>query len=242
MNRGFYFILTFGLIICFPQFADSQTKRARTSNKVSQKQIPMPKVSEFGVYTFARHSKQKDSSGMFVAPYEYGEIVNIFFHAKSKLKEKVTVVPLQADFSSIDLRITKVEKSNFLDCNVEPSEYAMELELDQITDKKWLAAEPIPNRAGEYPFDVFLIYPSVGFAKNIKSKQLQKSMLPKGVYLKTIVGAIDLTNDGKPDLLETRFCRNNAKSSAENCDYTEGQIFKKIKGIWKSVKYLSSCT
>jgi len=241
MKRIFYFVVAFWVVIIFAQSADSQTKPVQKT-KVAQKQISMPKVSEFGVYTFGRHSDKSDSSGMRLPPYKHGEIVNIFFNFKSKLKEKVTVVPLQAGLATFDVEITKVEKSEFLDCNVDPADYALDVELEKITDKKWLEIEPIPKRGGEYPFDVFLIYPSVSFAKRIEPNQLKKSMLPKNVYLNTVTGAIDLTDDGKPDLLETRFCRSDKKLSPENCDYTTGQIFKIVKGVWKSVKYISSCT
>lgn len=241
MKRIFYIVAAFCLPLVFIQCADGQTKPAGKT-KIAPKQISTPKVSEFGVYPFGRRSDKTDSSGMMIAPYKHGEIVNIFFNVKPKLREKITVVPVQADLPAFDLEITKAEKSDFLDCNVEPAAYATAIELERITDKKWLEIEPIPNRAGEYPFDVFLIYPRVAFAKRIEPNQLKKSMLPKNVYLNTVTGAVDLTGDGKPDLLEINFCRGNEKVGAENCDYSTGQIFKKLNGVWKSVKYIESCT
>ena len=242
MKKIFCFVMAVAFVFAFSTFVKSHPKQSRVNKNIFRKRIPMPKVLEFGSYTFGRRSDKKDSSGMFMPPYKTGEIVNIFFNVKPKLKENLTVIPLQADLPSLDLKIMKSEKSDFLDCNVSPAAYAQEVELEPVTARRWLEIAPIRNRSSEYPFDVFLIYPSVSFAKKINPNRLKKSMFPRGVYLKTITGAIDLTNDGKPDLLETKFCRNNEKLSAENCDYTAGQLFKKVGGVWKSVKYISSCT
>ncbi|MGI8669550.1 MAG: hypothetical protein ACR2J3_06815 [Aridibacter sp.] len=232
--------------LCF-QILFSQTKPTKNNKtgkpETTQKEIyAMPEIKEFGVFFFMRTSNTTDSSGIYQPPFKYGELVNIFFNYQPKKNEEITAIPIQADFEPINLKIESVKKSNFLDCNAEPPAYAWEVEFEKITDKRFLEFDSIKDRNAEYPFDFFVIYPKVKFAKRIKTKDLTKNMIPKGVYLNTVTGAVDLTNDGKPDLLEASYCCNNSKMSYETCDYTCGATYKKTKNRWKVVKYNSSCT
>ena len=66
-------------------------------------------------------------------------------------------------------------------------------------------------------------------------------MLPKGVALNTVKGAIDLTNDGIPDVLIVEYCCGNPNKAAEECDNTCGKTFKKIRNIWKLIDTAAPC-
>lgn len=66
-------------------------------------------------------------------------------------------------------------------------------------------------------------------------------MLPKGVAMNTVIGAIDLTSDGIPDVLIVKYCCDNPKKAAEECDYTCGKTFKKIRNIWKLIDTSAPC-
>ncbi len=228
-----------------PNAAVSKTpsKIIITKKNTAQKgQVSMPQVKEFGVQAFMRWSDTRDSSGIMQAPFNYVEIVNTFFNVQPKTGEKVTVVPLQNDFEPFELKITSIKKADFIDCNAKPPGTVWDIEFEKSTRKDFLEIKSAPNRSPEFPFDIFVIYPSVKFARKIDVAGLKKTMIPKGVYLNTITAAIDLTGDGKPDLLETSYCCGNEKMSSESCDYTCGVNYKKIKNIWKKVKYNSSCT
>lgn len=231
----------------FQLFAAQQTpgqiKPVGVFKKATDKpQFPMPKMKDFGVYPFRRDSDNPDSSGIDQPPYKFVEIVNGSFGVEAKTSEKVTVIPLGTDFKSFEIKITKVSKADFIDCNAEPPGTVWDVEFEKVTRKEFLEAKTPRNRNPEVPFDVFVIYPSVKFARSLKASELTKSMLPKGVYKNTVTAAVDLTGDGKPDLLEASFCCNDSKVSAEKCDYTCGTIYKKIKNRWKAVRNLSSCT
>lgn len=66
-------------------------------------------------------------------------------------------------------------------------------------------------------------------------------MLPRGVAIKTVKAAVDLTNDGNPDVLVVEYCCGNPKKTAKDCDYTCGKTFKKTRNVWKLIDSSTPC-
>ncbi|MCA1622824.1 MAG: hypothetical protein LC778_03335 [Acidobacteria bacterium] len=203
-------------------------------------QIPMPDVKDFAIVDFVRSSDTKDASGIYQPPYRSAEISLSLEHL-AKVGEKISVIPLQVDFEPFEMEIKKVEEITETGCDEEKPKRFWNVEFEKITRQDFLAVEPIKNRSGEFPFDIFVIYPAVKFARKLELHELKKEVLPKNVFLNMITAAIDLTNDGKPDLLEASFCCSKANKTPEDCDYTCGRTFKKTKGVWKQIKYLQPC-
>ena len=75
--------------------------------------------------------------------------------------------------------------------------------------------------------------------------RLDRQSLPPGVSAPTIVAAIDVTGDGKPDLLETSYCcdreQHRSRASVKDCDYTCGKAFRKVAGRWRLIEQFSPC-
>ena len=187
-----------------------------------------------------RRSDNKDEDGNFLPPWKEVEITNVYgFNKKPVVGENVTVIPLDVDINPLELRIVKAEKKEN-PCD-EQLPALWEVELEHINQKVFFNIPPRPKRAEQYPFDVIVIYPAIRFANQLRRASLSKNMLPNGVAINTVKAAIDLTDDGKPDVLVVDYCCGNPRKSAENCDYTCGKTFKKIGNTWKVIDTSAPC-
>ncbi len=188
----------------------------------------------------SRRSDNKDENGRFLPPWKEIKIINIFgFKRRLAVGEKATVIPLDTDISPLDLRIIKAEKVEN-PCN-KRMPGVWEVELEPITQKKFFEIEPLLNRADEYPFDVALIYPAVKAARQLKKDQLTNAMLPKGIAINSVKAALDLTGDGKPEVVILEYCCDNPSKPVTECDYTCGKTFTKVKNTWKLIDTYTPC-
>lgn len=198
-------------------------------------QLPETKV----VFTSAiiRHSETKDEKGWITPPYKSAEI-KFGFKNEPKIGEKATIIPLKVKLEPFQLKITKTTKrKNFKCVSDKTREFYWLAEFDTITDENILKIEPAEKgNNSQMLFSVFIIYPSVQFAKSLDISSISKTPLPNNVALKRIESAIDLDNDDKPDLLSVGFCCGNPKEeSAENCPYLCSKYYKKNNGVWKII-------
>jgi len=189
--------------------------------------MPVPRVSDFSIETFFRHSERKDEKKNMLPPYQYGEISFFVASRKVKFGDFATAVPLEIDYRNLALKIKKIERIRFLNCDVEKT--GSDIEFGKITDKDLLEAKAVSGRAAgeEQPFDFLVIYPAVWKAEKLKKTDLTKAMLPEKVEVEQVVAAIDLNDDGNPDLLINNYCC----YDSSQCDCTEK--FQKIASEWK---------
>lgn len=256
------FILSINLLIsCSQKSISTETSIREENNSVnkvekikeekpleklnnSAKQIKMANVKDFGIFKLKRNSNNKDESGWKLPPFESAE-VEISLNHEPKTGEKITIIPLKVNLEPFQLSVTKATKIKNEVCDVEgfEREFFWNTELEKITNKEILEIKPVKYDNQELPFEVFGIYPAVEFVRNLSPKELKQEMLPKGVSVQTIEAAIDLDNDGKPDLLEVIFCCSDKhKSPSEDGDcYICQKSFKKINGVWKLVDAANPC-
>lgn len=201
--------------------------------------MPTPKIQSVGEGTVWRISDHKDESGGLLPPWKEIQVTNIFgFNDKPVVGEKVTVVPLDVEIASLDIKIVKTEKQDGCD---EQAPVWWAVELEPIRGKAFFDVAPRPDRAPEYPFDVAVIYPAVRHARQIQRNKLTKSMLPRGVAINTVKAAVDLTNDGQPDVLIINYCCDDPGKPAEQCDYACGKTFKQAGKKWKLIDTSAPC-
>ncbi len=202
----------------------------------TRKSALMPQVQTIGLGMVWRISDNKDKHGSLLPPWNEVKITNVFgFKKKPVTGDKVTIVPLDADLVPLDLKIIEIKERDECD------DHWWEVELEPVKERKFFEIAPKPNRAQESPFDVCVIYPSVKFARQLSRDMPWKNMLPKGILLNTVKGAIDLTNDAIPDVLIVEYCCLNPRKAAEGCDYTCGKTFKRIRNVWKLVDTSAPC-
>jgi len=209
---------------------------------ISQAQVQKagPEIQTIGQGVVWRTSETKDSRGMYLPPWKEIKVTNIFrFKRKPVVGSKVTVIPLAAGIPPLDLRIIKTEKK--VDACDERLPASWEVELEPIKLQKFFDVEPAANRAAEFPFDVAILYPAVKVARQINEGQLVKGTFPKGISIDTVKVALDLTDDGKPDVIIVEYCCGGTKKPADTCDYTCGKTFKKLRNVWKLVDTLAPC-
>ncbi len=203
----------------------------------------LPVVKDFGVFYVYRESDNKDVGGSPIAPFKSAEI-KMVTDSEARAGEKITMIPLQVEVEPFQIAISKVTKKRYNGCDEPKKDFHFEIEFEEITDKIVLEAELVDNQGMER-FGVFTIYPAVDFAKNILPPTLKQEMLPKEVAIQTIEAAIDLDNDGKPDLLALSFCcadETKAVDSTDNdCNYSCEKIFRKIKQSWKLIRSENPC-
>lgn len=202
--------------------------------------MPMHEVQTIGMGIVWRTSENKDEQGKYLPPWKEIVITNISeFKRRPTIGDKVTVIPLVADISPLDLRIVKAEKKeNPCDEGLPP---LWDVKLEPIRLKRFFDIEPLPNRAAEFPLDVAVIYPAVKVARQINKIHLTKGTLPKGVSIDTVKVALDLTDDRNPDVIVIEYCCGATKKPADECDYTCGKTFKKVRNAWKLVDSSAPC-
>lgn len=225
-------ILTLLMMSMFPVFFGNPGGAQAT------KPVSMPAVQTVGEGLVWRRSDNKGEHGNFLPPWKEVQITNVFgFKERPIVGEKVTVIPLDVNIPPLELEIMKADKTANA-CEGLPPYW--EVALERVKEKAFSDAAP-PNRSAEYPFDVCVIYPAVKFVSPIKRENLSRSMLPRGVALSTVKAAIDLTGDGRPDVLIVEYCCGNPNRPTADCDYTCGKTFKKIGNEWKLLDRSSPC-
>lgn len=200
---------------------DSTPNTEKTNSKTEN---PVPKIVNFEVRTFFRHS-EKDEIRETPPPYSFGEISFFSQTTKIKIGDSITAIPLQIDRENLTLKVKSLEKMKFLDCDAE--KMGSEVEFAPITDKNLLEIKAVDGRGESQPFDMFLIYPAVEAARKMKQTELTQKMLPQSVKVNQVVIAIDLNGDNTPDLLVSSYCC----YDSSQCDCT--QNFKKVNSEWK---------
>lgn len=203
-------------------------------------QVKGPEIQTIGQGVVWRKSETKDDHGMHVPPWKEIKVTNVVaFKRKPVVGSKVTVIPLAAGIPPLDLRIVKAEKRE--DACDEGLPAWWEVELEPIKLKEFFDFEPAAGRAAQFPFDVAVLYPAVKVARQMNKGQLVKGMLPKGVAINTVKAALDLTDDGKPDVVIVEYCCGDAKKPADGCDYACGKTFKKFRNTWRLVDTSAPC-
>ena len=204
------------------------------------KPVSMPQIQTVGEGLVWRRSDNKGAHGNFLPPWKEVQITNVFgFKDRPLVGEKVTVIPLDVNIPTLELKIVKAEKkANACEARL-PAFWEVELEV--IKEKTFSDFAPATDRSAEYPFDVCVIYPAVKFVNPIKRRNLSRSMLPNGIALSTVKAAIDVTNDGRPDVLLVDYCCGNPNKPSADCDYTCGKTFKKTGNVWKLIDTSTPC-
>lgn len=179
-----------------------------------------------------RVSERTDESSRQLPPWKEVRIGNVFgFEKAPVIGDKVTVIPLEVNIALIELKIVRTKKRQDENLPV-----WWEVELEPVKHKEFYEAKPVNgSRSAEAPFDVCIVYPVIKSARAIRQDRLTKAMLPRGVTVKTVYAAIDITNDRRPDALITKFCCQNPTRSPkqQDCDYTCGKTYMKVNDVWK---------
>ena len=174
-----------------------------------------------------------------VTPFDSAEVLGSL-NKSPQVGEKVVIVPLTKGIDPFTLEIRSSERRSF-GCSEEKEKEAWEVSFAPITARNVLEHRPGEGRAEEYPFDVFMIYPSVDFAKVVSGSDLRAEDLPGGLVPQVVHAAIDLDDDGKPDLLEARFCCSHPTKPSKECDLTCTKTFRKTSGKWKLITEDQPC-
>lgn len=191
-------------------------------------QLKASNIEFYGSALLNRNSTTKNDSGRMIPPYYSAEISG-GLNKEPHVGDDVAIIPLIEGIEPFFLAIRSAEMKSEA-CS--DGEY-WEVKFDPIKSRKVLDAKPREGRADEYPFDIFLIYPAVDFAKNIAATDLQTKDLPNGIVPIVVHVAIDIDADGKPDLLEVHYCCGKPRKPAAECDLTCTKMYRKFAGKWK---------
>lgn len=198
---------------------------------------------DFGTYSIERTSNVKDADENFLRPFNKVSVSKIHLKSKPTVGDKITVIPLEIDLPPFELAVTKTEKTVGKSCDRKNKSVFWNTEVESITKKVFFEVKPLEDRGDEYPFDLFIIYPSNPKAMSLKKSDLKKSTIPYGVSINTIVAAIDTDNDKNPDYLKTEYCCRNKSESynyKNECSYCKNNYQKK-NDEWKTIHISKPC-
>lgn len=207
----------------------------------SQAKRSVPPVQTIAEGMVWRQSPNTDGHGINQTPWKEITIANIFgFKKRPVIGDPVTVITLDSDIPAMSVGILRAQQPTKDPCTERPADY-WEVELEPLKVQKFFEAPSPSNRSAAYPFDVVIIYPAVKAARQIRKNELKPQMLPKGAFIDTVKAAIDLNNDGKPDVVILEYCCSDTRKPAEGCDYTCSKTFKKVKNTWKLIDTSAPC-
>ncbi len=192
---------------------------------ISPKNLPVPKVITFSMQTFFRHSPTQNPLRQMTPPFAYGEITFFVESTKVKKGDSATAIWLSNDEENLSLKIRSATKIPYLNCT--RKETGSDVEFDKITDRKLLEMKAVEGRSEDQPFEFFVIYPAVKKARRLNKTELTKEMLPESVAVTDVFAAVDLNEDGTPDLLISNYCC----YDSSQCDCTSN--YQKINSKWK---------
>jgi hypothetical protein len=197
--------------------------------------ISTSEIKIIGEYALIRNSDAKDENGWMLPPYKYAEVKIGLYH-QPQIGEEITIVPLNVKIEPFQLKITNATKTKNQGCvQNEKKEFFWAVETEKITSREVLEVNPVnKGYKNEMPFSVFAIYPAIKFAKSLNKLTLSKKSLPKSVLIENVESAIDLDNDGKPDLLSVSFCCGEPnKVKVEKCPFVCKKYYKKNSKTWE---------
>ena len=203
------------------------------------KQYALPDVRNVTQETVWRSSDNKGKDGEELPPWKEVKI-DVRLNEKPQAGEKITVVPLDVDIAPADFKILKLTQEN-KSCDEKRPVPVWLLGLEPITAGPFFEAKAPAGRREETPFDVCVIHPAVEFSRQLRRGQFTGEMLPEGIHPDTVTAAIDLTNDGRPDVLVASYCCKDTAKPAGECDYTCGKEFKRTASGWKLMDEHGPC-
>lgn len=199
-------------------------------------------VHAFGEGIISRISEHKDADGGYHAPWTKVDVRNVFLTVVDTppvAGDEVTVIPLGVDIALLTVKLTKVEREN-QPCG-EPGPTEWSLEIERVENRAFYNAKAPADRSDEYPFDVFVLYAANLAARAVPASELTAEMLPKGIAVRTVTAAIDLTRSGQLDILSVQYCCESPSQPADKCDLTCGRSYRRVKGAWKLLKENMPC-
>ncbi|MBA2501728.1 MAG: hypothetical protein H0V27_02495 [Pyrinomonadaceae bacterium] len=200
-----------------------------------------PEVRAFSPGDVMRSSGRQDVSGIAQPPWTE-VVINVgSFNIQPRNGASVTIVPLEVDVAPLQLKIVKVTRQRD-ECTGE-GKISWGVELEKIRERSFWEQRAVTGRREDVPFGVLVIYPAVANARAIKRNELKTTMLPRGVKPATVNAAVDVNNDGKPDLLWVSYCCDapTRAGNDSNCDLTCGRTYKRGSNGWKLVKTFEPC-
>ena len=200
-----------------------------------------PDVRAFSPGDVMRSSGRQDASGISQQPWTEVTINAGSFNVQPRNGASVTIVPLEVDVAPIELKIMKVTRQRD-ECTGE-GKISWSVELEKIRERSFWEQRAAAGRSEETPFGVLVIYPAITGARVIKRSSLRVELLPRGVKPATVNGAVDVNNDGKPDLLWVNDCCDapTRAGSNSNCELTCGRTYKRGSNGWKLVETFEPC-
>jgi hypothetical protein len=116
-----------------------------------------------------------------------------------------------------------------------------DFELEPVRAPELFRIEPRAGRAGEFPFDVCVIYPASRAARSLPVRQLRPSTLPRGFVPEVVAAAVDLNGDGRPEVVITKFCCGDERRPSATCDLTCSKTFRRARGVWRLIDKSNPC-
>jgi len=198
-------------------------------------------VRDFAIARVIRTSDQTNEAGRHLPPWDRVEIWGISFKTKPMIGDRVTVVVLAPGLPSLGLTIRNVAAQ--VAC-VDDDPPRWQIELDPVTRADFFAASPIDDdRAAETPFDAAVLYPAVPTASRVDRRDIDPASIPDGLNRPNVSGAVDLTGDGRPEVLFLDFCTKVSERALDpsQCDYHSSRTYVRSTGQWDRFDEAQPC-
>lgn len=190
-----------------------------------------PSGFEARVGVVRRTAVARGPDGIPRPPWKRIDITGVGFRSAPKSGTTVTVVPFSPKTQAFELKVETVRRGGICAPNRTPW-HAIGFAPANRPDLGKVA--PYPYRAPDVPIDAAVLYPVAKKARLLPASSVKQTGMPKGFLQKTVRGAIDLDDDGRPDLLFLEYCCRNRTTVFPSCLATCGTVFRKDEsGNWK---------
>ena len=177
-------------------------------------------------------------------PWKQVDIAKVGLRGEAEKGKRATVVPFSEKTETFQLPIIEARKRNACAATGKPW---WAITLAPAKQSALRSVAPNRYRDADKPIDAAVIYPAQEKALFIEPLLIPKSDIPDKFQPKSLVGGVDLNDDGKSDLMFLEYCCRDRTKTVPECLATCTRVYwlkkdkKTRKESWKLIGRLAPC-
>ncbi|HUT49399.1 MAG TPA: hypothetical protein VM325_08670 [Alphaproteobacteria bacterium] len=223
---------------------DKSAKNGNGKGKGKGKGDPDAPPFEVTTGVVLRTPTTRTAAGEPRPPWKQVDIAKVGLRGEAEKGKRATVVPFSEKTEAFQLPIIEARKRNTCAATGKPW---WAITLAPARQSALRGVRPNRYRDADKPIDAAVIYPAQEKALFIEPLLIPKSDIPDKFLPKTLVGGVDLNDDGKADLMFLEYCCRDRTKTVPECLATCTRVYwlkkdkKTKKESWKLIGRLAPC-